>query len=103
MKRALLSFANKATRHKEKPMAAHRTKRDILQEMLDEIGVGWIIIKPSADAPDSLDDLCKFQKPEEHLSVRTRLQWTSFQYPAAWPRIKEQIQQQIEVAKSRRV
>jgi hypothetical protein len=103
MKRALLFFANKASRSKEKPMAAHRTKRDILQEMLDEIGTGWIIIKPSADAPDSLDDLCKFQKPEERLSVRTRLQWTSFQYPSAWPRIKEQIQQQIEVAKSRRV
>jgi hypothetical protein len=84
-------------------MAEHRTKRDILQEMLDEIGAGWIIIKPSTDAPDSLDDLCKFQKPDERLSVSTRLQWTHFQYPATWPRIKEQIQQQIEVAKSRRV
>jgi hypothetical protein len=103
IKRALLSFTNKATGRKEKFMAVHRTKRDILQEMLDEIGTGWIVIKPSADAPDSLDDFCKFQKPEQCLSVSTRLQWTHFQYPAAWPKIKEQIQQKIEVAKSKRV
>ena len=83
-------------------MAEHRTKREILQEMLDEIAMGWTIIKPSADAPDSLDELCRFRKTEERLSVKALIQWTHFQYPTEWPRIKEQIRQQIEVAKSRR-
>jgi hypothetical protein len=82
-------------------MAEHRTKRDILQEMLDEITQGWVIIKPSVDEPDSLDDLCKFKKPEESISVKARIQWTHFQYPTEWPRIKEQIRQQIDVAKSK--
>ncbi len=84
-------------------MAKHRTKRDILREMLDEIALGWIIIKPSEDAPDSLDEVCRFRKPEERLSVKALIQWTHFQYPTEWPRIKETIRQQIEVAKSRRV
>ena len=84
-------------------MAGHRTKRDILREMLDEIALGWIIIKPSAAEPDSLDDLCRFRQPEERLSVKALIQWTQFQYPSEWPRIKEQIRQQIEVAKSKRV
>lgn len=82
-------------------MAAHRTKRDILQELLDEIALGWVIIKPSADAPDSLDELCKFRNPEERLSAKASIQWTHFQYRAEWPKIKEQIRQQIDVAKSR--
>jgi hypothetical protein len=84
-------------------MAEHRTKREILQEILDEIALGWIIIKPTADAPDSLDDLCKFKKPEERLSARALIQWTDFQYPSEWPRIKEHIRQQIDVAKCRTV
>ena len=84
-------------------MEEHRTKRDILQEMLDEISLGWIIIKPSADAPDSFDDLCRFKKTGEGLSAKALLEWTHFQYPSEWPRLKEQIRKQIEVAKSRRV
>ena len=82
-------------------MAEHRTKRDILQEMLDEIALGWIIIRPTADAPDSLDEVCRFRNPDERLSVKAFIQWTHFQYPAEWPRIKEILRQQIEVAKSR--
>jgi hypothetical protein len=81
-------------------MTKHRTKRDILQEMLDEIAPGWIIIKPSADAPDSLDDLCRFRKPEERLSAKALIQWTHFQYATEWPGIKEKIRQQIDLAKS---
>ena len=84
-------------------MAEHRTKRDILQEMLDEIALGWIIVKPSADAPDSLDAVCRFRKPGEGLSVKALIQWTHFQYPSEWPRIKETIQQQIDIAKSRAI
>jgi hypothetical protein len=83
------------------PMAEHRTKRDILQEMLDEIAPGWIIMKPTADAPDSLDEVCRFRKPDDRLSIRTLIQWTHFQYPAEWPRIKQILRQQIEAAKSR--
>jgi hypothetical protein len=82
-------------------MAEHRTKRDILQEMLDEIAPGWIITRPTADAPDSLDELCRFRNPEDRLSIKASIQWTHFQYPAEWPRIKETLRQQIEVAKSR--
>ena len=82
-------------------MAEHRTKRDILQEMLDEIALGWTIIKPSADEPDSLDELCRFRRAEERLSVKALIQWTHFQDPAEWPRIKQTIRQQIDVAKSR--
>ena len=82
-------------------MAEHRTKRDILQEMLDEISPGWIIMKPSADAPDSLDDLCKFRKPEERLSAKALIQWTHFQYATEWAEIKETIRRQIDLAKSR--
>jgi len=82
-------------------MAEHRTKRDILQEMLDDIALGWIIIRPTVDAPDSLDELCRFRKPDEGLSVKALIQWTHFQYPSEWPRIKETLRQQIEVAKSR--
>jgi hypothetical protein len=82
-------------------MAKHRTKREILQEMLDEIALGWIIIKPSADKPDSFDDLCRFKKPEDGLSAKALIKWTHFQYPDEWPRIKAQIRQQIDVAKSR--
>ena len=82
-------------------MAEHRTKRDILQEMLDEIALGWIIVRPTADAPDSLDEVCRFRNPDERLSVKAFIQWTHFQYPAEWPRIKEILRQQIEVAKSR--
>jgi hypothetical protein len=81
-------------------MAEHRTKRDILQEMLDEIAAGWIVIRPTAEAPDSLDELCRFRKPDERLSVKALIQWTHFQYPTEWPRIKEVIRKQIEVAKS---
>jgi len=87
----------------EKCMTEHRTKRDILQEMLDEISMGWVVIKPSAEAPDSLDDLCRFKKPGEGLSAKALLEWTHFQDPCEWPRIKEQIRKQIEVAKSRAV
>jgi hypothetical protein len=82
-------------------MAEHRTKRDILQEMLDEIAPGWIIMKPTADAPDSLDELCRFRQPDDRLSMKAVIQWTRFQSPAEWPRIKEILRQQIEVAKSR--
>jgi hypothetical protein len=84
-------------------MAEHKTKRDILQGMLDEISAGWIIIKPSANEPDSLEDICRFRQPSERLSVKILIQWTHFQYPDEWPQIIEQIRKQIEVAKSRRV
>jgi hypothetical protein len=83
-------------------MSEHKTKRDILQGMLDEISAGWIIIKPSANEPDSLEDICRFRQPGERLSVKVFLQWTQFQYPEEWPQIIEQIRKQIEVAKSRR-
>jgi hypothetical protein len=82
-------------------MAEHRTKREILQEMLDEIAPGWIIVKPTADAPDSLDELCRFRKPDDRISMKAVIQWTHFQNPSEWPRIKEILRQQIEVAKSR--
>lgn len=82
-------------------MAEHRTKRDILQEMLDEISPGWIIMKPTADAPDSLDELCRFRQPDDRLSMKAAIRWTHFQNPAEWPRIKKILRQQIEVAKSR--
>lgn len=84
-------------------MAEHRTKRDILQEMLDEISSGWIIVKPSAAEPDSLEEICRFRKPDERLTVKALIQWTHFQYPGEWPGIKERIRQQIEVAKSKRI
>jgi len=82
-------------------MAEHRTKRDILQEMLDEIAPGWIIMKPTADAPDSLDELCRFRQPDDRLSMKAVIQWPHFQNTAEWPKIKEILRQQIEVAKSR--
>jgi hypothetical protein len=82
-------------------MAEHRTKRDILQEMLDEIALGWVIIKPSADAPDSLDELCRFRNPDERLSAKAVIQWTHFQSREEWPGIKELLRQRIDVAKSR--
>jgi hypothetical protein len=82
-------------------MAEHRTKRDILQEMMDEIAPGWIIVRPTADAPDSLDELCRFRKPDDRISIKANIQWTNFQYPSEWPRIKEMLRQQIEAAKSR--
>jgi hypothetical protein len=84
-------------------MEEHRTKRDILQEMLNEIALGWIIIKPSADAPDSLDEVCRFRKPGERLSVKTHFHWADFQYPSEWPRIKETILKKIDAAKSRAI
>jgi hypothetical protein len=84
-------------------MEEHRTKRDILQEMLNEIALGWIIIKPSADAPDSLDEVCRFRKPGERLSVKTYIQWADFQYPSEWPRIKETILKKIDADKSRAI
>ena len=79
-------------------MAEHRTKRDILQEMLEEISPGWLIVKPSADEPDSFNDICRFRQPDERLTVKTLIPWTRFQYPAEWPEIKKQIRKQIEVA-----
>jgi hypothetical protein len=50
--------------------------------MLDEIAPGWIIMKPTADAPDSLDELCRFRKPDDRLSMKAVIQWTHFQNPA---------------------
>lgn len=54
-------------------MEEHRTKREILQEMLDEIAPGWIIMKPTVDAPDSLDELCKFRQPDYRLSMKAAI------------------------------
>jgi hypothetical protein len=72
-----------------------KSKREILQDIIDDVEEPWIIMKPSRFDPADSDSLCVFENPEQQIQAKTDI-------PSAWfenaevEKIKEAVHRSLE-------